>query len=90
MVIKVVKSEDKKKKGVYKQGAEVKQHSNFPLEDMVDKIQSTALATFLFLSRDGTESSTHYKTLTEKNQHITLSQRTVSLQSPAMIIPSSW
>lgn len=57
-----------------KQGAEVKQHSNFPLEDMVDKMQSTALATFLFPSRDGTESSTHHKTLTEKNQHITISQ----------------
>lgn len=52
MVIKIVKSEDEKNKGVYKQGAGVKQHSNFPLEDMVDKIQSMALATFPFNSRE--------------------------------------
>lgn len=52
MVIKVVKSEDKKNKGVCKQGAEVKQKSNFPLEDMVGKIQSMALATFSFNSEE--------------------------------------
>lgn len=52
MVIKVVKSEDKKNKGVCKQGAEVKQKSNFPLEDMVGKIQSMALATFPFNSEE--------------------------------------